>query len=432
MTVIVDGASPGTSPHSAKPGREPDEWKLPSADPRESGKQNYRIHTMDVYFWAEEDARSVIQTLQQLLDPTQLDVAELQPVPHSDLQTEQESSRHENIVHPVVQNLENVAISDPAYQNGQTRDAYSQARDLQQRRQPPQAEPATNLIPPPPQLQHPDASVSPVSAISSTESKQKQHEAGQSFAPMAYNPAAPAAPEPISHREDTPPPLDDGHGTGLAAAAAHDRVYGQPNSQPWTGVPHPNQYGLYSSPPAQSFSSLPPPPASATSFAGPPSAGSGAHPEQSRYTSSIAAEHYIPSQTSPSSNRSSDPVETPGSQFYSSISGGPHKPLAHVQPQYADYLSANSRSTPPPGGYSQYNYSQASQGQAVPSGGYEIHSQVYRPTEAEAKGHGNHHHRPSRTDTGQSGPGRKESRADKVEKGVSKLFKKVDKKFGIT
>ncbi|RMZ75961.1 hypothetical protein DV737_g5052, partial [Chaetothyriales sp. CBS 132003] len=386
---------------------------------------------MDVYFWAEEDARSVIRTLQQLLDPTQLDVAELQPELHSDLQIEQESSRHEDIVHPVVQNLESVAISDPAYQNGQTRDPHSQAQHSQQRQQPSQSQPATNLMAATPQSQLPGASVSPVSAISSTDGKQKQREATPSFAPMAYNPAAPAAPEPISHREDTPPPPDDGHGTGLAAVAAHDRVYGQAGSHAWTGVPQPNQYGQYSSSPAQAFSSLPPPPPATTSFAGPPSAGSGAHPEQSRH-SSVAAQHYVPSQTSPSSSRSSEPVETPGAQFYSSIGGGPHKPLAHVQPQYADYLSANSQSTPPPGGYSQYNYSQASQGQMVPSGGYDIHSQVYRPTEAEAKAHGHHHHRPSRTDPGQPGPGRKESRADKVEKGVGKFFKKVDKKFGIT
>ncbi|RMZ79150.1 hypothetical protein DV738_g3537, partial [Chaetothyriales sp. CBS 135597] len=428
MTLIVDGATPGTSPHSAKPPRDPDEWRLPSGDPRDPGKQSYRIHTMDVYFWAEEDARSVIQALQQLLDPSQLDVAELQPEAHSDPQTEQEPVRHEqDTVHPVVQNLENVAITDPAYQSGQARDGHGDSPHLQQHQQQlQQTQKATNSIPPPPPppSQFPDASVSPPPVISSTASQPQQPEAAQSFAPMVYNPAAPAAPEPISHREDTPPPADDGHGTGLTAAATHDRVYVPHGSQAWTGVPQTAQYSQYSSPPAQSFSSLPPPPPTAPSFAGPPSAGSSTHP------SSISAQPYVPSQTSPSSHHSADPVETPGTQFYNSLGGGHHKPLSHIQPQYPDYLAAKSHSNaPPPGGYSQYSYSQSSHGRDVPASEFDVHSQVYRPTEAEARVHGHHHRQPSRTDPA---PGRKESRADRVEKGVGKLFKKMDKKFGIT
>ncbi|RMD39309.1 hypothetical protein DV735_g5815, partial [Chaetothyriales sp. CBS 134920] len=419
MTLIVDGAISGTSPHSAKPARDPDEWRLPSGDPRDPSKQSYRIHTLDVYFWAEEDARSVIQTLRHLLDPSQLDVAELQPESDKDPQTEKEQARHEqDIVHPVVQNLENVAISDPAYQSGQARDRHS---DSQQH----QAQPATSQIPPPPPPQQPDASVSPSSAISWTAGKPKKHEAAQSFAPMVYNPAAPAAPEPISHREDTPPPPDDGHGTGLAAAATHDRVYAPHSSQAWTGIPQPNQYSQYSPAPAQPFSSLPPPPATAPSFAGPPSAGSGAH------RSSIPAQSHVSSQTSPSSSHSAEPVETPGSQFYNSLGAGPHKTLTHIQPQYPDYLAAKNHSAaiaPPPGGYSQYSYNQPSQD--VPATGFDVHSQVYRPTEAEARAHGHHHHhRQSRADPV---PAHKESRVDRVEKGVGKLFKKMDKKFGIT
>lgn len=263
-------------------------------------------------------------------------------------------------------------------------------------------------------------SASPVSAMSA-DSRHKPIDAPQPFVPMAYNPAAPAAPEPIAHREDTPPPPDDGHGTGLATAATHDN-YGHSQSQPWAGVPQPNQYGHYGSPPPQTFGSPPPAPPVAQAFAGPPSAVSG---HDNRHQS-VAAQHYVPSPPPPSQVH--QPVETPGAQFYQggSIS---HKPLAHVQPQYADYLTAGSQATPPPGGYSNYAYGQTQQAQQQP-GGYDIHSQVYRPTEQEHHAHG-HQHKPSRTDTAGSA-GRKESRVDKVEKGIGKLWKKADKKFGIS
>ena len=416
ITLAVDGGSSGASPPSSRLGRDPEEWRLASADPRDPGKQKYRIHTLDIYFWAEEDAKLVIDTCKRMLSPVQLDVAELEQEPAPE--------KHEDSVHPVVQNLEHVAISDPAYQNGQTRNSQSQVQQHQQQSIP--------LPPPPPTQQQQtqqhyqqSASVSPVSAISTPGSKPKQQEAPQAFAPMAYNPAAPAAPEPIAHREDTPPPPDDGTGTGLAAAT-NDATYGRASSQPWTGVPQPNQHGHYGSPPpSQMFGSPPPPPSAPPSFGGPPSAVSGSHDGRHQ---SIAAQHYVPSPPPPSQAHSQEqPIETPGAQFYSNNSQSPHKPLAHVQPQYADYLSAGSQGTPPPGGYGQFNYGQTQQAQQ--GSGYDIHSQVYRPTEQESQTH-HHSHRPSKTETASSG--RKESRVDKVENRIGKLWKKADKKFGIS
>jgi hypothetical protein len=58
--------------------------------------------------------------------------------------------------------------------------------------------------------------------------QQSQEPAG--FAPLAYNPAALAAPEAIKHREKTPPP-EDGAANPLVAAANLD--YGQTYGVPY-------------------------------------------------------------------------------------------------------------------------------------------------------------------------------------------------------
>ena len=47
----------------------------------------------------------------------------------------------------------------------------------------------------------------------------------------------PAAPEPIAHREKTPPPADAASGTGLAAAAMHEHGAQGYGPQPGYGSP---------------------------------------------------------------------------------------------------------------------------------------------------------------------------------------------------
>src|SRR6202035_5450334 len=99
---------------------------------------------------------------------------------------------------------ENVAISDPSYHNGQTRDSRT----------------SSTAFPGPP--------------ISATPQSQES----ANFAPMAYNPAAPAAPEAIKHREKTPPP-EDGAANPLAAAAISDQAQNfNPNFGQSFGQPH--------------------------------------------------------------------------------------------------------------------------------------------------------------------------------------------------
>lgn len=260
----------------------------------------------------------------------------------------------------------------------------------------------------------------------------KSNEQQTNFVPMAYNPAAPAAPEPIAHREKTPPPIDGAGGTGLAQAAYHDNMH-HPGSVSAQGYQSPQQGSLPPPPPQPASSAAytsattsgynPSSPqdhrtsvtSQTTPSFGPPVSAQGRH-------SSVAAELYVPHQ-------GSAPVTTPGTQFYNSIQQ-PAKPLQHVHPQYADYLTAGSspqpppQAQPPPGGFAQHNYGQSNQ--QYSGNPYDVHNQVYRPTEEEAAPH---HRKPSRQST--SKPQSKfDAGADRVEKGVGRLFKKIEKKIG--
>lgn len=422
VTIVVDPESAQASPSSPRSGREPNEWRLASNDPRDQGKHMFRLHTIDFYFWAQEDAKQVTDLFQKYLHHSQLDIEEL----------DAPEEKHEDEVHPVVQNLENVAISDPEYRNGRTRNSRNQ----------PQSE--TVNVPPPPH-QKEGQSPSPVSDLShdrSSPPRQPQEQAA-SFVPLAYNPAAPAAPEPIAHREDTPPPEDGVGGTGLSAAAMQDHSYtpGAPQSPPYTGAPGPvpNLYGHagspppntagYGSPSPQSMQQQPyrasgsttstipsfaPPPTAAASIAATSTSLPARHP-------SIAEQTYVPH--NPQSATGNQPMETPGAQFYPTH----HASVSHNQPQYADYLASRPLQAPI-GGYSAYAYDPAAPQQSQQRPG-DVHTQVYRPTEHEyAHKHG---HRPS-SGSGGGGPGpgkqpqnRLDSTTERVEKKANKLWKKI-------
>ena len=161
------------------------EWHLPTFDPRNENKYMYRLHTVDVYFWTKEDALHFVNAVRRVLPQHQIAIQDepVAPAPHVDDMS------------PIVQKLENVAITDPSYQQGRTRDSRT----------------TTTVFPGPP--------------ISATPQSQE----ASNFAPLAYNPAAPAAPEAIQHREKTPPP-DDGAPNPLVAAATsdHGQTYGVP------------------------------------------------------------------------------------------------------------------------------------------------------------------------------------------------------------
>ena len=236
LTVVVDPNDLTTNSAASSPAKGPEEWRLASADPRDQGQYKYRLHTLDVYFWTLEDAKEVIQAFRRILRPEQLDVLD---APRST------SHAHEDMS-PVVQQLESVAITDPAYRNGQTRNSQNIGATL-----PP---------PPPPTLANSRQSPSSQVGSAARSASVKSTEIPTNFAPIPYNPAAPAAPEPIAHREKTPPPVDATEGTGLAAAAYAD------HTQAYAGT-HPQTYPGAPKPPSGHYGSAPPPP--------PPPPGSG-------------------------------------------------------------------------------------------------------------------------------------------------------------
>lgn len=478
MTIEVDGLS--QSPSSPKSGRDAQEWHLSSGNQREPDRR-WKVHTIDVYLWALDDAKLVIECFKRLLPANQLDVPEEEHEEAIEATNAAPQLKAASAMSPVVQNLENMAVHDPEY-NGQHRNEKAVSPS------PPLASQAAPSLPPMAGVNQPMSSPSP--AISDLSSGHGQHTSpsrsqaqSTNFTPMAYNPAAPQAPEPIAHREKTPPPDDHEGGTGLSHAARHDQVYtpGQVSQSAGPGgyqVGHgaPVTFGGgYASPPPQfpgapayssglqqhsSYATSPPPAAGysyggqqdqrSSAGSGVPSFGPGASstPQQgprSSTTSNVpsfgpGAPSTLKTQP-PSHNHSSaaevyspihahDPIPTPGTQFYSSLPPA-NKPLTHIQPQYADYLSAGGSSVPatsssntpqpPMGGYSQYNYGQpAQQAQQSHENPYAVHQQVYRPTEQEAS---SHHRKQSRTNS------RKDSTVDKVENRAKGLFKKVEKYF---
>jgi hypothetical protein len=339
-----------------------------------------------------------------------------------DVETPPAPAPHAEMMSPVVQQLENIAITDPAFHNGQTRNSRT-------------------------------ASIAPPSAQPAQEAKTET----SSFAPLAYNPAAPPAPEVIKHREKTPPPPDAATGTGLGVAAYHDQAqafpaqthggYVSPNTGPmlspqaFTGSQQGYTSSSYASPPpfsaygqsspassqgrrVSSSSSLPPPP--------PKSAGNKTNP----YIPPNAAPSpaFAPPPTQASANLytpGTTPMETPTNQILGdSYIAGPQQPLAHLQPHYADYLASRPQQPEQPvGGYSDYKYEQPGRHH---SHSYEndpdsIHNQVYRPSEEEMAAHHGKHHKPS---SGGQKPGKLEAKAEKVEKGVNRFLKRLENKLG--
>ncbi|KAJ5988682.1 hypothetical protein N7481_003892 [Penicillium waksmanii] len=394
-TLTVDGLG---SPH--QPAHY--EWRLPSGDPRNERHSLLRLHTLDIYFWTLEDANQFLR--------------------HRPAQSEQPMSS-------VVQQLENVAVTDPAYQNGQTRNSRSEipsgtAPAIQGIQQVP------SFPPPPPSGPTADEQ-QPSSVQQSPVLEQKTPE---SFAPLPYNPAAPAAPEPIKHREKTPPPEDGANGTGLAAAVAADH-----------GVPYtpPSQVGgavgmaaLTSPQASQGISYNGPSVTGATGYASPPPSAGLTNP------ATLSSRGSIQSPGIPSYQQSFQP-STPGSM---SFAPPPQDPNAHLyaqqqaqQAQQQQQLYGSPQSPPAHqpnqavqiAGYSNFSYDKSQQPQQQTQPGaseYDVHNQLYRPTETEANSHVYQHAQKSMKNSGTRGR-KLEDKADKLESGMNRFFKKLEKKF---
>jgi len=349
-----------------------------------------------MYFWTKEDALHFVNGIRRMLPQRQVAIQDepVAPAPHHDDMS------------PVVQKLENVAFTDPSYQHGRARDSSSAS------------------FPGPPILATP------------------QSMEASNFAPLAYNPAAPAAPETIQHREKTPPPEDGAENPLVAAAASeHGQTYGGPfqTSGGFSGPPQqpPQQQSNF---PAQSTAFAPGPPPSQ-----PPPSAVVPSPFAGHFQHSFAPPPTAPTNTS-STYATSLANAAPGPPAFSPQ----HQQQTHTPvTQFANHpgspgLSSPSLPTPgigspgfqspgiyspatPPGGFSQYNYASnntALSGTKPLMNDYSLHQQVYRPTEFEAKMKRSETAKPLRKGS------RVEASAGAVEKSVSGFLKKLEKKIG--
>ncbi|KAL9608982.1 MAG: hypothetical protein Q9167_006214 [Letrouitia subvulpina] len=418
-TVTVDGYE-GRSAPSPPPQHPEHHWRLPNTDPRNEGKYLFRLHTVDIYFWKVVDATSFMDAVEKMLDHEQVEILDRPPAVAS----------HEQVMSPVVQKLEKVAIQDPVYRNGQ----------------PPESGTGSTSVIPSPAMGNDTGSNAP------------KAEDPEAYKPLAYNPAAPAAPEPIKHREKTPPPPDAiSEGTGLSSTAYNDHMQqmspplqqrqGSSLKPPYQSPPYPRDYGVqptnqsqattYQSP--QAFSSLSgrsPAPGGGTSkpsFLPPPPPQNDRTPSATSSTQNPGMA-FSPPPRDPNAHSHTgghNPLDSPSAQVLgNSYIGSPSQPLQHLQPQYADYLASRPQQQhpqqPPIGGYSDYSYAQSHNPHGNYQGsGYDVHSQAYRPTEEEANKH--KHHKASEA---AQPSGKLEQQASKLDKGVNRFFKKLEKKIG--
>jgi len=379
-----------------------DQWHVPSYNERNEQKYLYKINSIDLYCWTEKDASTLLGHLKNLLPAEKLDIKDAP----SRLQTPAE---HRDSMSPVVQQLEKTAIGAQF---------------------PPRTESTTSA----------HSILGPVSA-----SALATPPAQATPTPMAYNPAAPAAPEPIAYREKTPPPPDAGAGTGLASTGQYDAYpqqqyanvpntfhsSGQPTPQqsffsgpPSQQVRHPSLIG-FSGPPTQGtppqrtgsgVGSLPPPPPPLgggpspqpynPSFAPPPGQG---HPQPTSPPPGQASFNRqsmyggLPAQTQYANYPSQAPSFGPGALASPGLPSTPGYQPSNQPPTPSAPPAYSSSGLPgPPGqqpyqpgapgqqqvfGYSNYNYTQT-QNAGTAGQSYDVHGQVYRPTEQEALVHG--------------------------------------------
>ncbi|WPG97675.1 Hypothetical protein R9X50_00045500 [Acrodontium crateriforme] len=376
-TLTVEHASP----------QDQTQWHITSFDERNEQRRPCKIHTLDLYLFTEKDAAVLLQHLASLLPADRMDIRDAPTNKTSTL------SEHHDSMSPVVQRLEQTAISTP--RTGSVISAQS------------------SLLGPPTPVSPPPASIAPT---------------------MGYNPAAPSAPEPIAHREKTPPPPDDGTGTGLKPHAPYNSGQSYPTQGFFPGPPQQNHGMSFAGPP--SGAGIPPPPLGGPSaqiytqgFPGPPTGHQMSPPVQ---------------QSVPSFGPNAPP--TPGFMQGMPPAYGLHTPLQSpgIPPPPPTSQHQHQQQAPVVQGFSDYTYSSTSTGASSyattgRTGAYngDVHSQVYRPTAQEAAhGHGGHsYHGPAHgqqnleSGSGSAGRQRLEAKSREVEKKVGGVLKWLDKKL---
>ncbi|EHA53842.1 hypothetical protein MGG_04655 [Pyricularia oryzae 70-15] len=370
-----------------------EEWHLPWYDPRNETKYHYKLHSLDVYFWTQADALQFVNGVRRVLPQQQVEVLDEPAPPPRQFQPPPSAADTSGLV----QKLENAAISTEAG----TERAGSGASGG-----------ALSFAPP------------PMSAVSGANSDNPPSSSSlppppppQNFAPMAYNPAAPAAPEAIRHREKTPPPPDGGlnplqqtlaydAGTPFSPGLAPSGMSG-----PLSPAIPPPQFGQV--PGAPSFPGPPQP--QGVSSPGMAPAGFGQHPHPG-----LSRAHTVPVQSF------GTPLASPyGSAFPGSPGFPPNQQMSHPSLPQTQNPTPPAPGTPglpppPPPPASAPLTSKATAGM-VPMD-YSIHQQAYRPDEGEME-----HKTKFKSDRETR---KLESSAYRLEKGVTGMFKKFEKKFG--
>jgi len=372
VTIIIDAFDSPTA--GTPPPLDTEEWRLPTYDPRNETKYLYKLHSFDIYLWTTEDAELFMNAIRHVLPEHHISLSGEPPTP----------AAHAEAMSPIVQQLENVAISNHSYQETHKPESRPDLAAL-----------AAPSFPGPP-TSAPLAAAAPAAT----------------FTPIAYNPAAPAAPEAIAHREKTPPP-QDGAPNPLAVAATQEQ--GQqytPNFQPQPlgrvptgGITAPGA-SYFPGPPSSAGGQYAPatvPVAAAVSPAAQQASPYGGYapgyPQQAQYG------------TLPTSPGFQQPLQSPGFQQPLQSPGFPG--------QQAYPGSVPPPHSAPPGGFSTFSYSQAQ----TPAGAadYGIHQQIYRPTEGEAAVKTKPQGEPPTSKLGQN--------AARLEKGVTGFLKKFEKKY---
>ncbi|KAK4129184.1 hypothetical protein N657DRAFT_639753 [Parathielavia appendiculata] len=347
-----------------------DEWHLPTYDPHNQNKYHYKLHSLDIYFWTPQDAVQFVNGIRRVLPPAQFEVQD-EPGP---------PPRHSAEVSSVVQKLEQAAISDSGSLQNTPAGLQSNA------------------------VGGPTFPGPPMSAVSGT-ADGTPPPPPQSIVPMAYNPAAPPAPEQVRHREKTPPP-DDGIANPLHQTLAYDAA------TPFSPGLAPSGLGPLSP-------GIPPPniqhPPGAPTFPGPP---------QHSVTSPGFAAQGFGSLGGQAASLSQQPPVHPGiSRAATMPVHGIASPLASpglaspygvgTFPGHAQYAPGITQTPTPPAAGAGVPPS-AVPGQVQSQ--YAVHQQFYVPE--------------SQYKPKQETKGKLEEGAGKLERGVTGLLKRVEKKFG--
>jgi hypothetical protein len=217
FTITVTSPRMNAQATTPSPAQDVSQWHLPATSETQHspGRFMYKLHTVDMYFWTSEDAGLFLDSLKRVLAPGQLRI----------LDANNTHPEHRDSMSPVVQQLEKVAIS-PQPQAPAVHRTESNT--------------TANSVPIVSPLSHTSSTPGMPSPPPPPPATQSIEQNPAAYAPMAYNPAAPAAPEPIAHREKTPPPPDAESGTGLVQAAVHEQppaISSAPSFGPQAGAP---------------------------------------------------------------------------------------------------------------------------------------------------------------------------------------------------